>query len=172
MTNDLACYRPAPSWRRLVGCLLLGVLAAGCPEPKADPEDAFRRFLSDVHAHRAEAVWGQLSEATRKALLTRHQALRAAVGRDAGHEAEPPVAQILFEELGLTELNPPESIAVVSPPGQDVTLRVAVKDGKSVQVRMVREGQPWKVDLMRALAPAPPLDAELRGPETNTATVP
>jgi hypothetical protein len=69
-------------------------------------------------------------------------------------------------------LSPPESVAVVSPPGPEATLRVTVKDGRSAEMRMVREGTGWKVDLLGSLKKAPALDAELKGMPAETSTVP
>ena len=157
-------------------CILAALLgAAGCPENKVDPEDAFRKFARDVHEHRAEAVWSALTAATRADLELRHRALVRASGRDAGKESEPPPSEVLFDELGLALLNPIESVAVVSPPGgAEVMLRVSVKDGRSADIKMVREGQTWKVDLVSSLQKAPPLDQDLKGkPErADTSTVP
>jgi hypothetical protein len=54
-----------------------------------------------------------------------------------------------------------------------VMLRVAVKDGRSADIRMVREADRWKVDLFSSLKPAPALDARLGRPrEVDTATAP
>jgi hypothetical protein len=144
----------------------------GCPENKADPEEAFKKFVADVHARRSEAVWNELTASTRAELTRRHKEIRASTKRDGGAEGDV-AAAILFDELGLMVLNQPESIAIVSPPGQEVMLRVSVKDGRSADVKMVREDQTWKVDLLRSLSPAPPLDQGLQGkPPVDTSTVP
>ena len=60
---------------------------------------------------------------------------------------------------------------MASPHGQEVMLRVAVKDGASADVRMVREGDRWKVDLVGSLKAAPKLDEKLGGTkEVETST--
>jgi hypothetical protein len=157
-------------------CILaISLAAVGCPENKMDPEDAFRKFAKDLHERHAEAAWPALTAATRTELERRHRALIEARGQKTPKENEPLAAEILFEELGLVLLNPVESVAVVSPPGgSEVMLRVSVKDGRSADIKMVREGQTWKVDLMSSLQKAPPLDQDLKGkPErADTSTIP
>lgn len=127
-------------------------LAGGCRQAADQPEQALERFLAAVAAGRADEAWGALSSASKAALLARHEALARAGGRDAT-AASP--AETLFEELDLRLLAQPESVVVVSPLGNTVTLRVTVKDGPSTEIRMVREERGWSVDLESALKPAP-----------------
>lgn len=110
-------------------------------------------FLADIQYGRADSAWAALTEASRTRLLERHRALAAAAGKPTD---ETP-AKILFGDLGLVVQSAPESIVVASPLGNEVTLRVTVAGGKSAEIRMVREGIRWKVDLMGSLGPAPPL---------------
>ncbi|MCK6551547.1 hypothetical protein L6R52_37280 [Myxococcota bacterium] len=139
--------------------------AAACRPAAPTPEETLRTFLGDLRGGRPDSAWAALSEATKKTLEERHAALAAASGRPA----EPRPAKLLYDELGVMTLSVPESIAVVSPPGHEVTLRVTVKDGRSSDVRLVREGSGWKIDLLGSLRPIPP-----PGPapveETDTAT--
>lgn len=151
--------------RRLSLIFVLSLLA--CHAERPDPEEVLRTFLADLRNGRAEAAWRALSEESRKELEHRHEALVAAGAKKS--EATP--AQLLFEDLGLMMVNPPESIAVASPHGQEVMLRVAIKDGRSADVHMVREGDRWKVDLVGTLKAAPPLEEKLEGvKEVETST--
>jgi hypothetical protein len=145
--------------------LLLVVLAA-CKSARPDPEEALRTFLTDLRNGRADAAWLALSEGSQKEINARHKALVDAGAKTKG--AKP--AQMLFEDLGLMMVNPPESIAVASPHGQELMLRVSVKDGRSADIRMVREGELWKVDLTGSLKPAPALEAGLEGKKVETST--
>ncbi|MCB9654851.1 MAG: hypothetical protein H6729_12050 [Deltaproteobacteria bacterium] len=62
-------------------------------------------------------------------------------------------SMLLFSDLRLIVLGEPENIVLVSPFGQEVTLRVSLAQGRSADFRLVREGKAWKVDLMSALMP-------------------
>lgn len=153
--------------RALLG-LALGL--AACRGPAAPtPEETLRTFLGDLRTGRADAAWAALSDATKKTLEARHEALARATGRPV----EPRPSKILYDELGVMTLSPPESIAVVSPPGPEVTLRVTVKDGRSSDVRLLREGSGWRIDLLGSLRPVPPpkpMAAEPEDTETSTDT--
>jgi hypothetical protein len=147
---------------------LVAALAPGaCRKPPAEPEPTLERFLADVRLGRAEQAWSALSTQSREVLAARRRALLEAAGktRDGGDADDP--SRSLFEALGLTALAAPESVVLVSPPGDEIRLRVAVKGGQSGEVFMVREGAEWKVDLVRSLRPeaAPPA-----APATGTAT--
>lgn len=165
---------PAPrtgrTWRLPVALLVAATF--GCLPQTPDPEDTLKAFLADLSAGRDTVAYNALSQATRTELERRHELLARAAGRAPSRKA----GEILYRELGLMVLHsPPESIVMVSQPGAEVVLRVGVKDGKSADIRMVREGDAWKVDLMRSLKPAPPLEAALRGPapgETDPSAVP
>lgn len=175
-----SCATPA---LRLWFWAALAVAAPGCNEKKQEPEDAFRRFAADVNARRADAAWAALTESSQQELERRHEAIAEASGSGSGAEAgsgsgaekkqKATPGSMLFEQLGLVVLSAPESVVIVSPPGREVLLRVTVKDGKTADVRMVREGARWKVDLMGSLKKAVPLERGLQGPlETDTSTVP
>lgn len=147
---------------------------AGCAKAKPYPEEeVLRAFLGDLRARRADAAWAVLSESSKHELERRHAALMRAMGKEVG-ETKP--AKMLFEQLGVMSLAQPESIVMTSAPGDDVRMQVSVKDGKSAEIRMVKEGGAWKVDLMGSLKPAPPLTEALKGAkpveETDTSTSP
>jgi hypothetical protein len=146
--------------------LLLAVFATACPGKRPDPEEVLRTFLSDLRNHRVDAAWAALSESTQKELMSRHQKLV-----EAGVEKNEATPMQLLRELGLTMLNKDETISVVSPIGLEVDLQVTVKDGRIAKVHMVQEGHRWKVDLMRSLEPAKPLEDGLGAvQETETST--
>lgn len=115
-----------------------------CDSPESRPEDVLKAFLQEVSFGRAEPAWSRLSERTRRLLVERHEARKKAAGEAP---TEPRPAELLFSDLGLTVLNPAESVVVVSPPGDVVTLRVSVEGGESAEVRMVKEDGAWRVDL-------------------------
>lgn len=140
--------------------VLLAASLSGCPRPEVQPEDALRRFLADLQYGRADAAWAALSDGSKEELLKRHRALAQAGQRPASDRP----ADILYGELGIEVLASPENIVVVSPLGPEVVLRVAVKGGRSAELRMQRAGVDWRVDLVSALHPAPSLDEGLRGP--------
>jgi hypothetical protein len=125
------------------------LLALGCRPAESRPEQVLEAFLQEVSFGRAEAAWNDLSKETRDALRERHRQLRRAAGQPP---EEPEPAELLYGVAGLTVLNPAESVAVVSPPGDVVTLRVSVEGGRSAEVRMVRRDGVWRVDLRDLLA--------------------
>jgi hypothetical protein len=110
--------------------------------------------LSDVKQRRAEPAWAALSKPSKEALLADAKALAEATGDPP--ETDP--GKLLFERSELLLLRVPESISVASRPGDVAVLRVPVEGGASANVRMVREGAAWKVDLMGSLEPRAKLD--------------
>ena len=56
-----------------------------------------------------------------------------------------------------------EAITLASRPGDQVQLRVALPSGKGATIRMVKEAEAWKVDLVGSMTPLPP-------PTTDTST--
>lgn len=132
-------------------CLAVGfaLLALGCRPAESRPEQALETFLQEVSFGRAEAAWTKLSSGSQAALRERHRRLREAAGQPP---EEPEPARLLYGTAGLTVLNPAESVAVVSPPGDVVTLRVSVEGGSSAEVRMVKEEGGWRVDLRDLIA--------------------
>jgi len=119
-----------------------------CQPAESRPEQVLETFLQEVSFGRADAAWSKLSQETRDALRERHRR-RQEVAGEAPTEPEP--AELLYDTANLTVLNPAESIAVVSPPGDVVTLRVSVEGGRSAELRMVRRDGAWKVDLLDLL---------------------
>lgn len=137
-----------PTTRMAVFTVVLAFTAMGCAREAGRPEDALESFLREVSFGRAEAAWKRLTEESRDALVDRHRALAEAAGRTVD---DPKPAEFLFSTLDLVVLSPAESIVVVSPPGDVVTLRVTVEGGRSAEVRMVQQGGAWRVDLMETL---------------------
>lgn len=154
--------RPAPEpgrrrlgagrWAPVVACLLLGLtLAAGCKERRSSPEASLRTFLAQLYARQAKQAWQGLSKSSREALKRDAEALARAAGDP---EVKTSPEDLLFNQTELTLLAKPGSISVVSPLGGDeVLLRVTVEEGASANIRMVREGKEWKVDLVGSLEP-------------------
>jgi hypothetical protein len=134
-------------------------LAARCAGHPATPEDALKRFLADLNAHRTDAAWAALSQRSKSELKKQAEALASAAG-----EKPDLTPQALLDRTELMVLRAPESISIASPIGPEVMLRVSVKGGESANVHMIREGSDWKVDLVPSLQPAPPK------PRTSTST--
>lgn len=147
-----------------ISVVALVALVGSCANKRPKPEEALEAFLADVQYGRADSAWAALTEESRTRLLERHRALAEAAGKPVD---ETP-AKILFGDLGLVVQSPPESIVVASPLGNEVTLRVTVEGGRSAEIRMVREGVRWKVDLTGSLERAPPLALGLG--KTSTVT--
>jgi hypothetical protein len=128
--------------------LLLAALTS-CKGGAVTPEQALEAFLADVKARNAKGAWAALSNGSQQALLQDAAKLAEA----AGTKPETDPARLLFERSELVMLREPESISLASRPGDPVLLRVSVKGGKSGTVRLVREGEAWKVDLFGSLQP-------------------
>lgn len=146
----------------LLSMALVCAQVGACRPGAATPEDALRGFLQDVRARRAPAAWAALSTPSQQALLADAARLAEATGDPP--ETDP--AKLLFERSELMALRAPESISVASRPGDVALLRVPVEGGASANVRMVREGAAWKVDLVGSLERRP----ELPAPRVPTAT--
>jgi len=155
---------------RRIAVLLSTALAlatgVGCRPSAATPEESLRGFLSDVKQRRAEPAWGALSKPSKEALL----ADAKAIAEVTGDEPETDPAKLLFERSELLLLRVPESISVASRPGDVAVLRVPVEGGASANVRMVREGAAWKVDLMGSLDPRPKLPPPPARTSTTTSS--
>lgn len=139
------------STRGAAGALALVILCAApaCKPGNTTPEEALRGFLGELKNRRASEAWSHLSADSQAALKKDAEAIAAAT-------KEPVVtdpAKLLFDRSEILMLRAPESISVVSRPGDAVMLRVTVENGESAKVRMVREGVVWKVDLFGSLAP-------------------
>ena len=146
--------------------IALSCASGGCADRRPRPEEALNAFLADLQYGRAEAAWAALSESSRQKLIERHRLLSDARGKPAD---ETP-SQILFGDLGIVVMSPPESVVVVSPLGNEAKLRVTVAGGRSADIRMVREGAAWKVDLFGSLEDAPDLTARLGQGSARTST--
>lgn len=144
----------------------LSCASVGCADRRPRPEEALNAFLADLQYGRAESAWAALSESSRRELLERHRRLAEA----RGEKPDDSPSQILFGDLGLVAMSPPESVVVVSPLGNEAKLRVTVAGGRSAVIRMVREGAVWKVDLFGSLEPAPDLTAQLGQGSARTST--
>lgn len=158
----------------LLSMALVCAQVGACRPSAATPEDALRGFLQDVRARRAPAAWAALSAPSQEAILADAARLAEATGDPP--ETDP--AKLLFERSELMTLRQPESISVASRPGDVALLRVPVEGGASANVRMVREGAAWKVDLVGSLErrpelpPAAPVPtATVSATDTTTAAV-
>ena len=151
-------------WVRFAILIALATTLSGCRTDTTTPEGALRQFINNVQIHRADEVYDGLSAASRAELHARARAQAEATG------AEPVTdrSQLLFRETQLIALRKPESISVASPLGTEVTVRVSVEGGQTAEVKMVREGTTWKVDLFDSLQASP--DPGRTGPSSTTAT--
>lgn len=132
--------RAARGHRTAVRFLLPAVVLAACvpaPAPVASstPEAAVRDFSRALADGNPGAAWTLLSEATRK----KADALATAGGRDGGGQ------EMLFSsgyplgKLGSTRL--------ISGSGDEAMVRVEAEGSPPQDVRLVREGGAWRLDL-------------------------
>ena len=144
--------------RRWPGVTLVLLAVAGCQGRHEEPGTPSR------------------ARVLRESVVARTEQQRAAVthldaaGRGRRTPARDEGRQILFGDLGIVPMSPPESVVVVSPLSNEAKLRVTVAGGKSADIRMVREGTAWKVDLMGSLEDAPDLSAQLGQGSARTST--
>ena len=150
----------------LLSMALVCAQVGACRPSAATPEEALRGFLQDVRARRAPAAWAAISTPSQQALLADAARLAEATGDPP--ETDP--AKLLFERSELMALRQPESISVASRPGDVALLRVPVEGGASANVRMVREGAAWKVDLVGSLERRPELPPPTGGPVPTATT--
>ncbi len=139
--------RIVSSLKKQAALLWIGVLGA-CAQAVESPEDVLESFLQEVSFGRLDKAAERLSRSTRDALSRRYHEMRERTGLPP---KEPEPADLLSEGLDLTVLNSAESIVVVSPLGDSVTLRATVEGGASAEVFMVREDGAWRIDLLRSL---------------------
>lgn len=132
----------------VLGTLLVGL--AACPKRELDAKDTCTQFLNDVRNRRGAAAFDALSEASQTELRRRHLELADA----GGHDPDASPAYLIFKTLDVELMSTVQSIAEASRPDPaEVLLRVAVQSGKSADIRMIREGTGWKVDLFGSLSP-------------------
>jgi hypothetical protein len=147
----------------IVATILAASALWACPKQSLDAKQTCEQFLEDIHARRGERAFDKLSEGSKTELRRRHLALVEAGGGD--EDASP--AYLIFKTLDIERISTPESIAEASrPDDEQVLLRVAVKSGDSADIRMVKEGEAWKVDLFASLQPVSPRH-EPEDPETE-----
>jgi len=123
---------------------VLCIAASACAEVQT-PEGALEAFLEDAQRGRWARAAERVSADGLEWLRSRHAALH---GEAEAKAADP---EALFDAVGLQVEQAPDSIVVVSPMGQRVTLRATVDEGRSAEFPMVEEDGTWKVDLGRAL---------------------
>jgi hypothetical protein len=124
---------------------------AGCKDRSNSPEASLRTFLGQVYNRQAKQAWLGLSKGSQETLRKDAEALARAAGEPAPKTTP---EGLLFEDSELTLLAKPGSISVVSPlGGEEVLLRVTIEEGPSANIKMVREGRHWKVDLVGSLEP-------------------
>jgi hypothetical protein len=127
----------------------IALLGTACPKRELDAKQTCTQFLNDVRNRRGAAAFEKLSEASQTELRRRHLALIDVQGGDP--DASP--AYLIFRTLDIEVMSTVQSIAEASRPDPaEVLLRVAVQSGKSADIRMVREGEGWKVDLFGSLS--------------------
>ena len=157
-----------PARSRMNWALYFVVLAltCGCRENSKTPEAALKQFISDIQNRRAQPAWNALSTASRADFERRSRAVDknsptpsatalAPKAADSSATSGINAARILFSEFELHAMSTPESISVASRLGSEVSLRVSPKSGPSANIRMIREGTSWKVDLLASLEAFP-----------------
>jgi hypothetical protein len=125
---------------RLIGLMVVGLLAA-CPGPGVDtPEAAYAAFAQAQQRGNSKAAYERLSEATRRAIEARSKEISAASGGSIRDEPA-----LLTFATGAKPL-PVTEVKVMKVEGDTATI-LAVADGTSREVKLVREAGRWKVDL-------------------------
>ena len=132
------------------GLIILACTIA-CNQGPPKPEDNLKAFLGAVRSKRGPEAWKLLSAASQSELTKR--AKRIAEITETPVETNK--SKLLFQEMEIMTIRIPESISVTSPISSTAKLRVALKDGQTANVLMIREGQAWKVDLLGSLSPIP-----------------
>jgi len=137
--------------RTLAAALVLAVLLPACRRA-AGPAEAYRTFAEAARAGNAEAVWGLLSEGSRRALDARAGAL-------AG-KTPPGVVPASGRELVLGDLARAaprvEKVLVLRESADAAVVAVTILGrGAPEEVPLVREGGAWRVVLPPLSSPAP-----------------
>ncbi len=128
--------------RRLLPVLLAAAALAACRRPEG-PAESYRAFAAAARAGDAAAVWGMLSERSRKALDARARALAGA--------APTALASASGKDLVLGDLAPaaprPRSVVVVRESRDAAVVAVEVDGAAPREVTLLREGGVWRVDV-------------------------
>jgi hypothetical protein len=126
--------------RSIFRLLLLGAVlaAAGCNQPDADPERAFRHFVDRVQRRDAQGAWNLLAPATQEQFteLVRQRS------RASGGAIPDDPQQVILGNAQLAR--PIETIEVVESSGDRAVLRV-VSGGAEDRVTLVRTAEGWRV---------------------------
>jgi hypothetical protein len=131
---------------------------AGCREPKWDkPEDAYTSFAQAVRIGRAKLSAGD-EKAGRAELKTAYEALSGPT-RTAIEERSKEISStsggavkddpVLLAFVTGVKPEPLEAVRTLHEEGAAATVSVTV-GGKTVEQKMVKEGERWKVDLSEA----------------------
>ena len=122
-------------------------LFAGCAPNTVKPEDSLTEFLTAVRSKRSETTWNLLSSASRSRIDKKAKEIQTL------KNSETPIDRrtLLFDYYNLMTIRAPESISVTSPISNTAKLRVTLKNGKTTNFTMIREGSGWKVDLFQSL---------------------
>jgi hypothetical protein len=128
--------------------LLLFLLAlGGCNRNKFDtPQNAYTSFHGMVRRGELKQAYGALSQATRDAFSARIQALKETSGGTVKSEPH----ELFF--VNSPPLSDVTEITLVREEGDVATVRV-LSSGQAREVRLVREGSGWKIDLSDSLKP-------------------
>jgi len=133
--------------RTLALCVAVA-LTGGCNRPNWDtPVSAYQSFLRALSKGEAELAYSALSAPTRELLAARAKQISEASGGSVRNDP----AAIFF--VNAAKAPPVTDLKVVSQEGEQATLAIAA-GGKTHQVRMVREGGAWRIDLASGASPA------------------
>jgi hypothetical protein len=127
----------------------VGLGFTGCHQPAAPvtPEVAYERFSTALRSRDAKSAWETLSTPTRTVLAQRSKAIAAA---SQGVIRDDPQSMVLQSGVKPREIS---GVRLVSASGDAAVLEV-VSDSGTQQVKMVKEGALWLVDLSDTLLEA------------------
>ena len=127
--------------------IFLSSLLFACAPKTITPEDSLTEFLTAVRSKKSETVWGLLSSSSRARIQKKSQEIQSL------KKLKTPIEKrtLLFDYYNLMTIRAPESISVTSPIANTAKLRVTLKNGKTTNFTMIREGSGWKVDLFQSL---------------------
>lgn len=127
--------------------LAFGVaLVVGCNRPRWDtPIDAYKSFARALEKGERNTAWNALSSESRKIVEARSKAVSQASG---GAIQDDP--QLLVFGGNFTA-SPIDEVKVVKQEGDVATLSVSPRGGQAREVRMVKEGEAWKLDVSELL---------------------